>query len=79
MKSPDEVYLCNVMANVLELSQVLPDDNFFELGGHSLLAVLLTDQILAEADVRISLRELFDAPTPASLALIIQQKSKNSA
>jgi acyl carrier protein len=79
MKLPDEAYLRNVMAEALELPEVLPDDNFFELGGHSLLALLLTNQILTEAGVRISMRELFDAPTPASLALIIRQNQEKIA
>ncbi|MFH5244969.1 non-ribosomal peptide synthase/polyketide synthase, partial [Antrihabitans spumae] len=66
--TPIEEIVANTFAEVLGSERVGLDDDFFELGGNSLVATQVVARLSAALDAQIGVRELFEAPTVASLA-----------
>jgi len=63
-----EKSLVSIWADLIGVSGIGRDDDFFDLGGHSLLATRVLSRISQTLDVRLTLRELFEAPTIRGLA-----------
>lgn len=58
---------------VLGIEQVGIFDDFFELGGHSLLITQLLNKIHKVYPIEIAMRSLFEQPTVAGIAALIEQ------
>ncbi|NKQ29199.1 condensation domain-containing protein, partial [Streptomyces galbus] len=67
-RTPEETALCELFGEVLNTGRpVTLDDDFFDLGGHSLLAARLTHRANHTLGSRLTIRDVFQAPTVADL------------
>lgn len=67
--------LAQIWLELLGVDRVGHDDDFFMLGGHSLLATRVISRIDERFGVRLTLRDIFDAPTIAQLARRVQDEA----
>jgi phthiocerol/phenolphthiocerol synthesis type-I polyketide synthase E len=72
---PDEEMLAAIWRDLLGVSEAGVDDDFFELGGDSLLAIDLSARLESQFGTSVSLRQLIQAPTIASLASLLRNES----
>src|SRR6185503_558867 len=73
-RSETETRLAELWQEVVAVNEVGVHDSFFDLGGDSLLATLLIGRIGEAFDIDLSLRTMFNAPTPAEMAVAIVQQ-----
>jgi acyl carrier protein len=66
-----EQQIAQLWAELLGVERVGIHDSFFDLGGHSLLATRLVARLRADFDVELPLRDLFEKPTVADMALLV--------
>ena len=71
-KTPLEEVVAAVFGDVLEREEVGAETSFFDLGGHSLVAMRAVSRLRAAVGAELELKDLFEAPTPAALALRIE-------
>jgi acyl carrier protein len=77
-RNATEEILAKIWAEVLELDQVGIHDNFYELGGQSLLATRIVLRIHETLQMELTLRSLFEAPTVAQLATVIEEMKRRN-
>lgn len=73
-----ERVICDAFATVLERTQVGRFDDFFELGGHSLLTVRLMGELRDTISGHVSVRQIYDHPTPAALAASLEAEGSGA-
>ena len=67
-----ELMLLEIWKDLLRLNHATIHDNFFELGGHSLLATQMTSRVRDAFGLELPLKSVFEAPTIAQLAPILE-------
>ncbi|WP_241483266.1 condensation domain-containing protein, partial [Nocardiopsis halophila] len=74
-RTPREETVCRAFAQVLGLPSVGVHGDFFSLGGHSLLATRAANLLRAESGLAVRVRDVFDAPEPARLAALLDERA----
>lgn len=69
-RTPAEQILTQIWSEVLRLDTVGIHDNFFELGGDSILSIQIVSRA-REAGLRLAPNQLFEQPTVAELAAVV--------
>lgn len=70
--TPTETILAGLWTDVLKREGIGVQDNFFDLGGHSLLATQIMSRLRQAFAVDLPLRTLFESPTIAQLARVVE-------
>ena len=73
-RSEIERRVARVWKEVLGASSIRVNDTFFQLGGDSLTAIRLVNRLRETFEVDLSLRALFETPTIAGLAAMLEEK-----
>ncbi|WP_301126983.1 non-ribosomal peptide synthetase [Streptomyces cacaoi] len=71
-RTADERLVADAFAAVLGLERAGAHDEFFALGGDSILSIKVVSR-LRRAGAEVTVRELFDHPTPAGLAPLLRR------
>ncbi len=72
-RTPLESRLTALLGELLEVERVGIHDSLFDLGGNSLTAIQLLNRLQQELRVEIPLRRLFETPTAAALAQMVDR------
>jgi len=70
-RTPAELAVAGVWAQLLGVPRVGAYDDFFELGGHSLLAYQVVSRLGEAFGLSVPMRAIFDHPRVADLALLL--------
>lgn len=68
-----EKRLAQIWSEILNVEQIGIYDNFFSLGGHSIMAIRVINRINQAFSVSLSVRNVFEEPTIAGLALLVEE------
>nr|WP_228530640.1 MULTISPECIES: non-ribosomal peptide synthetase [Myxococcaceae] len=74
-RTPTETLLAGLWKEALNVGRLSVHDDFFALGGHSLLASQVLARLRRDHGIQLSFRKMFEAPTIARFAELVDQQS----
>lgn len=77
VESRELAVITEIWKDLLGVDTVNPSDNFFNLGGHSLMGTMMIARIREQLGVTLSMRDVFDAQTPARLVELVHTSDKS--
>ncbi|MFB6809233.1 amino acid adenylation domain-containing protein [Streptomyces sp. NPDC056387] len=77
-RTPEEVVLCDIIAELLSVPEVTADANFFELGGDSIVSIQLVSRARARG-LLFTPRDVFEQQTVAELAVVARTAPSRTA
>ncbi|MFP3939551.1 MAG: amino acid adenylation domain-containing protein [Thermoanaerobaculia bacterium] len=78
-RTPTEVQVARIWADVLGVDRVSVTDRFFELGGQSMLAVQVVSRVRDALQVELPVQSLFNDTTVASLSTEVDAATERGA
>jgi acyl carrier protein len=73
-RTKTEEMLADIWMQILKIERIGVDQNFFEIGGHSLSAIQLISRMREVFGMELPLKNLFERPTIAEIALAITRQ-----
>lgn len=73
-RTPAERILCGIWSELLGIDSVGVHRSFFDMGGHSLLATQVLSRAHEAFGLELSIQDIFEAPTVAELAALIERR-----
>jgi amino acid adenylation domain-containing protein len=73
-RSPTELVIAQIWAEVLSADQVSLQDNFFALGGHSMRAVAAASRLRTAFGCPVEVRHVFENPTVERLSAYVERQ-----
>lgn len=70
-ETAEEKTICSSFSQLIGVENVGVNDNFFSIGGHSLLAMKLIANLKLSTNKTLTLRNIFEFPTPKGLSQVL--------
>jgi acyl transferase domain-containing protein len=78
-ESRELVIILQTWKELLGMDSISPSDDFFSLGGHSLMGTMMIARIRERLGATLSLRDVFEARTPAGITELIQSRAERTS
>lgn len=79
LRTDMERQIASTACSLLKIDKIGSEDNLFLFGGHSLFAAQLIARLREQFGVEIQLLSVFESPTVAQIAVLIEESRNNNA